>query len=41
MKWKWSLEGEVRKKESGDDVEGSENGLREIQKERTSSSISY
>jgi len=35
MEWKWGSEGVVRKKESGDDVEGSEDGLRESQKEKT------
>ena len=29
MEQKWSLEGEVGKEESGDDVEGSEDGPRE------------
>ena len=35
MEWRWSLEGEVRKEESGDDTEGSEDGPRESQKEKT------
>jgi len=35
MKWRWSLEGENRKKESGDNEEGFEDGPRESQEERT------
>jgi len=35
MEQRWSLEGEVRKEESGDDIEGSENGPRESQEEET------
>ena len=40
MEQRWSLEGGVRKKKSGDDTEGSENGPRKIQKEKTLSSAS-
>ena len=40
MKWRWSSEGEVRKEESRDDAEGSEDGPRESQEERTLSSTS-
>ena len=40
MEWRWSLEREVGKEESRDDVEGSENGPRESQEERTLSSTS-
>ena len=29
MEWRWSLEGENRKKESKDDIEGSEGSPRE------------
>ena len=35
MEWRWSLEEVVGKEESGDDVEGSEDGPRESQEERT------
>ncbi len=35
MEWKWSLEEVVGKEKSGDDVEGSEDGPRESQEERT------
>jgi len=35
MKWRWSLEGVVRKKESGDDTEGSKDGPRESQEKGT------
>ena len=38
MKWRWSSEGEVRKEKSGDDMEGSENGLEESQEKKTPSS---
>ena len=37
MKQRWSLEGEVRKEESRDDMEGFEDGPGEIQKEGTPS----
>ena len=40
IEWRWSLEGEVRKEESGDNMEGSENGTGEIQEEGTLSSVS-
>ena len=40
MEWRWSLEGEVRKKESRDDMEGSEDGTGKIQKKRTPLSTS-
>ena len=40
MEWRWSSEGEVGKEESGDDVEGSEDGPGESQKEETPSSTS-
>ena len=40
MEWRWSSEGEVRKEESGDDVEGSEDGPGESQEEKTPSSAS-
>jgi len=40
MEWKWDLEGEIRKKKSGDNVERSEDGPREIQEEKTLSSAS-
>jgi len=40
MEQRWGLEGESRKEESGDDVEGSEDGLGESQKEGTPSSAS-
>jgi len=35
MKRRWSLEGEVGKEGSGDDMEGSKNGPRESQEEGT------
>jgi len=35
MEWRWSLEEEVGKEESGDDAEGSEDGPRESQEEGT------
>ena len=35
MEQRQSLEGEVRKEESGDDMEGSENGPRESQEKET------
>ena len=35
MEQRWSSEGEVRKEESGDDTEGSEDGPGEIQEEGT------
>ena len=38
MEWRWNLEGESRKKENGDDAEGSEDGPGE---EGTPSSTSY
>jgi len=34
MEWRWSSEGENRKKESGDNKEGSENSSRENQEEK-------
>ena len=40
MEWRWSSEGEVGKEESGDDVEGSEDGPGESQEEKTPSSAS-
>ena len=40
MEWRWSSEGEVGKEESEDDVEGSEDGPGESQKEETPSSTS-
>jgi len=40
MEWRWSLEGEVSKEESGDDMEGSEDGPGESQGEGTLSSTS-
>jgi len=40
MEWRWSLEGEVRKEESGNDMEGSKDGPRESQEEGTPLSIS-
>jgi len=40
MKQRWGSEGEVRKEESGDNTEGSEDGPREIQEEGTQSSAS-
>jgi len=38
MEWKWGLEGESRKEENGDDVEGSEDGPGESQEKGTLSS---
>ena len=35
MEQRWGLEGEVRKEESGDDMERSEDGLRKSQEEGT------
>ena len=35
MEWRWSLEGEVGKEESGDNMEGSEAGPRESQERGT------
>jgi len=35
MKWRWSLEGDNRKEESGDNKERSENGPRKSQEEET------
>ena len=35
MKQRWSLEGEVRKEESRNDVKGSKDGSGESQEERT------
>ena len=40
MEWRWSLEGVVRKEESRDDAEWSEDGPRESQEEGTLSSTS-
>ena len=40
MEQRWSLEGEVRKEKSRDNMEGSEDGPRESQEERTPSSAS-
>jgi len=40
MEQKWGSEGESRKEENRDDVEGSENGPRESQEEGTLSSTS-
>jgi len=40
MEWRWDSEGESRKEENGDDTEGSEDGPRESQEERTLSSAS-
>ena len=39
MEWRWSLEEVVGKEESGDDVEGSKDGPRESQEERTLTSV--
>jgi len=38
MGWRWSLEGEVRKEESGDNMEGSKDGPGESQEKGTPSS---
>ena len=35
MEWRWGLEGAVRKKKSGNDVEGSKDGSRESQEKKT------
>jgi len=40
MEWRWGSEGESRKEENGDDTEGSKDGPRESQEERTLSSAS-
>jgi len=40
MEQRWSLEEEVRKEESGNDMEGSKDGPRESQEEGTPLSIS-
>ena len=40
IEWKWNLKGEIGKEESGDKEEGSKDGPRESQKERTLSSAS-
>jgi len=40
MEWRWSSEGEDKKKKSKDEAEGSEDGPRESQKEGTPSSTS-
>jgi len=40
MEWRWSSEGESKKEENGDDVEGSEDGSGESQEEGTPSSAS-
>ena len=40
MEQRWGLEGEVRKEESGDDMERSEDGPRKSQEEETLSSAS-
>jgi len=40
MEQRWSLEGEVGKEKSRDNMEGSEDGPRESQEERTPSSTS-
>jgi len=40
MEQRWSLEGEVRKEESRDDIEGSEDGPGKIQEEGTPLSAS-
>jgi len=40
MEWRWSSEGAVKKEESGDDAEGSEDGSGESQEEGTPSSAS-
>jgi len=40
LEWRWSLEGENRKKESRDEEEGSKDGSRESQEERTPLSAS-
>ena len=41
MERKWSLKGEVRKEENGDNTGGSEDGPRESQEKGTPSSASY
>jgi len=40
MEWRWSLEGIVKKEESRDDMEGSEDGPGESQEEGTPLSTS-
>ena len=40
MEWRWGLEGVVRKEESRDNMEGSEDGPRESQEEGTPLSAS-
>jgi len=40
MEWRWGLEGESGKEENGDDMEGSEDGPGESQKEGTPLSTS-
>ena len=39
MEWRWGLEKENKKEESGDNAGGSEAGLRESQEGRTPSSV--
>jgi len=41
MEWRWSLGGENRKKESRDEEEGSKDGPRESQEEKTPLFASY
>ena len=41
MEWRWGSEWEVGKEESEDDAEGSKDGPRESQEERTPLSTSY
>ena len=41
MEWRWGLEEESGKEESGDDVEGSKDGPRESQEGGTPLSTSY
>jgi len=40
MEWRWGLEGENRKEESRNEEEGSEDGPRESQEEKTLSTAS-
>ena len=40
MEWRWSLEGESGKEENRNEEEGSKDGPRESQEERTPSSVS-
>jgi len=40
MEWRWGSEGESRKEESRDDIEGFEDGPRESQKKGTPLSVS-